>query len=129
MIRRKLFYIASSEKDLVGFPAEVRQEVAFALKVALDGQKAFYAVPLSGFGGSSVPEVIVNYNGDTYRTVYTVRFKNAVYVLHAFMKKSKRGHATPKMEIDLVRARLKLAKAHYERNFSQENVRLKNGDL
>jgi len=60
-----------------------------------------------------VLEVVDDYDGDTYRVVYTVRFAGVVYVLHVFQKKSKKGIATPKHEIDLIEARLKRAEAHY----------------
>jgi phage-related protein len=71
------------------------------------------AKPLKGFSGAGVLELIENYRSDTYRAVYTVRFANKVYVLHVFQKKSKRGVATPKQELDLIRDRLKLAEALY----------------
>ena len=54
------------------------------------------AKPLKGFGGRSVQAIVTPFDGDTWRTVYTVRFEDAVYVLHAFQKKSKSGIATPK---------------------------------
>ena len=63
--------------------------------------------------GCPCPEVVSHHDGDTYRTVYTVRFKAALYVLHAFQKKAKQGIATPKQEIDLVKHRLKAAEQHY----------------
>lgn len=66
-----------------------------------------------GFGGASVLEVVEDFDGDTYRAVYTVRFADAVYVLHAFQKKSKRGIATPKQDIDLVKKHLKDAEEHH----------------
>jgi phage-related protein len=70
---------------------------------------------LKGFGDAGVLEVVARHDGDTYRAVYTVRFAHVVYVLHAFQKKSKRGIATPKHDIDLIRTRLKLATADYKR--------------
>jgi phage-related protein len=89
-------------------PEEVRREVGFALYVAQNGEKAENAKPLKGMGGG-VLEVVENYDGDTYRTVYTVRFENAVYVLHAFQKKSKKGIKTPQRDLDLIEARSKAA--------------------
>lgn len=77
------------------------------------GDKHQSAKPLRGFSGASVLEIVSDYDGDTFRAVYTVRFKNAVYVLHAFQKKSKRMIQTPKQEIALIRERLKLAHEHY----------------
>jgi phage-related protein len=79
------------------------------------GDKAGYAKPLKGFGGASVLEIVDDFDGDTFRAVYTVRFSAAIYVLHAFQKKSRRGIATPKAELDLITQRLKRAKEDYER--------------
>jgi len=77
------------------------------------GRKAAYAKPLKGFGGAAVLEVVDDHDGDTYRAVYTVRFVGVVYVLHAFQKKSKRGSATPRQEIVLIRQRLQRAREDY----------------
>jgi phage-related protein len=106
---RELVFVASSQEDLRAFPEEVRQVMGFALFVAQKGSKHPAAKPLKGFKGSGVLEVIDDYDGDTYRTVYTVRFSDAIYVLHAFQKKSKRGSETPKPDIELVKTRLKTA--------------------
>jgi phage-related protein len=108
-------WVASSKEDLSVFPAEVRRRVGGALWEAQIGRKAFYAKPLKGFGGSGVLEIVDDFDGDTFRAVYTVRFVEAVYVLHAFQKKAKRGIATPKTELDLIERRLTRAKEDYER--------------
>ncbi len=71
------------------------------------------AKALKGFGGRGVLEVVDDFDGDTYRAVYTVKFAGVVYVLHAFQKKSKRGIATPQRDIDLIKARLKRAEERY----------------
>lgn len=71
------------------------------------------AKPLKGFKGTGVLELVENYDGDAYRAVYTVRFAQRVYVLHAFQKKSKRGIETPKSEIRLVEQRLRAAEEDY----------------
>ena len=72
--------------------------------------------PMKGFAGASVLEIISDYRGDTWRAVYTIRFREAVYVLHVFQKKSKRGIATPKQEIDVINRRLAEAeRLHQER--------------
>lgn len=105
---KPLRWVGSSYDDLLALPEEVRREVGFALFVAQNGEKADSAKPLKGFGGG-VLEVVENYDGDTYRAVYTVRFASAVYVLHAFQKKSKAGIKTPKKDMDLIDARLKAA--------------------
>jgi phage-related protein len=102
-------WIGSSLKDLRSFPQAVRETLGFALYLAQTGDRHLAAKPLKGFGGASVLEVVEEFDGDTYRAVYTVRFTSAVYVLHAFQKKAKAGIKTPKADIDLVRRRLKAA--------------------
>lgn len=78
------------------------------------GLKAPYAKPLKGFAGAGVIEIVDDFDGDTYRAVYTVRFAGVIYVLHAFQKKSKRGIASPKFEMDVIAQRLKRAKEDSE---------------
>ncbi len=107
-------WVGSSLDDLRKFPEEVQQTMGFALYRAQLGAKHPNAKPLRGFKGSGVLEIVENFDGDTYRAVYTVKFAEWVYVLHAFQKKSKRGIATPKQDIDLIEARLRRARAHYE---------------
>lgn len=106
---KPLRWVGSSRDDLLALPEEVRRELGYALFVAQNGEKADSAKPLKGFGGGGVLEVVENHDGDTYRAVYTVRFASAVYVLHAFQKKSKAGIKTPKKDMDLIEARLKAA--------------------
>ncbi len=88
--------------------------MGFALFQAQAGGKHHDAKPLEGFGGAGILEVVANYQGDTFRAVYTVKFAGIVYVLHAFQKKSKRGAKTPKAEVDLIHQRLRAAEEHYE---------------
>ena len=97
-----------------GFPEAVRRRVGGALWEAQVGRKARYAKPLKGFGDASVLEIVDDFDGDTFRAIYTVRFTKAVYVLHAFQKKSKHGIATPKTELDLIDKRLKRAREDYK---------------
>lgn len=101
-------WVGSSREDLLALPADVRRDIGYALYLAQNGDKAENAKPLKGFG-SGVLEVVENYDGDTYRAVYTVRFAAAVYVLHAFQKKSKKGIATPPRDLALIETRLKAA--------------------
>src|SRR6202165_4327733 len=108
-------WIGSSRDDLRVFPDEVRRVMGFAINDAQNGDEHPRAKALKGFGGRSVLEVVDDEDGDTYRAVYTVRFAGAIYVLHAFQKKSKRGIATPKTELDLIKQRLKRAREDYER--------------
>jgi phage-related protein len=110
---KPLFWIASSRSDLKACPDAVQDNIGYALHWAQRGGKSPDAKPLQGFGGAGVLEVVDDYDGDTYRAVYTVRFAGAVYVLHVFQKKSHKGSATSKPDIDLVKARLKRAEAHY----------------
>ncbi len=112
-------WIGPSLDDLRAFPDEVRRVMGFAINDAQNGGEHPRARTLKGFGGRSVLEVVDDHDGDTYRAVYTVRFAGAIYVLHAFQKKSRKGIETPKREIDIVKARLKLAEAHYRENFGQ----------
>ena len=106
---KTLAWIGSSQKDLKSFPEGVRNDVGYALYLAQTGDKHDAAKVLKGFGGAGVLEVVDDHDGNTFRAVYTVRFEDAVYVLHAFQKKSKKGAATPKKDIDLIRRRLQLA--------------------
>ena len=108
-------WIGSSRDDLRALPEAVKRRVGGALWEAQIGGKAPFAKPLKGFGGGSVLEIVDDFDGNTYRAVYTVRFAGAVYVLHVFQKKSKRRIATPRAEVALVEHRLRLAKLDHER--------------
>jgi phage-related protein len=96
---------------------EVRRIMGFTINDAQNGGEHPRAKALKGFGGRSVLEVVDDEDGDTYRTVYTVRFAGAIYVLHAFQKKSRKGIETPKHEIEVIRARPRVAEAHYRANY------------
>lgn len=108
---KPLEWIGSSHKDLMAMPVEVRRSFGFALSLAQAGDKHDAAKVLKGFGSAGVLEVVETDIGGTYRPVYTVKFAAAVFVLHCFQKKSKRGIATPKEEMDIIHARLKIAEA------------------
>jgi phage-related protein len=109
---RPLEWIGSSYKDLMALPTEVRRLFGFALSLAQVGDRHDDAKVLKGFGGAGVLEVVEDNVGGTYRAVYTVKFPEAVFVLHCFQKKSKRGIATPKEDMDTINARLKIAEAY-----------------
>lgn len=94
-------------RDLRRFPDAVKERAVAALEVALCGGLALYARPMQGFHGAPVIEIRMPHSGDTYRVVYSIEDNDIVFVLHAFQKKSKQGMATPKQDIDLIRARLK----------------------
>ena len=106
---KPLKWIGTTRESLLRFPVEVRKAMGHALHLAQINLKPPNAKPLRGFGGASVLEVVEDHDGDTYRAVYTVRFQGAVYVLHVFQKKSRKGVETPKHDIDLIKARLKTA--------------------
>lgn len=112
-IINSIVWVGSSLKDLRSFPAEVKDVMGYALYQAQVGRKAPSAKPLSGFRGSSVIEIVEDYQSDTYRAVYTVRFSGVVYVLHVFQKKSKKGIAMPRLDMELIRKRLKAAEEDY----------------
>jgi len=70
--------------------------------------------PLKGFGGAAVLEIVADHVGDTFRAVYTVKFATAIYVLHAFQKKSKSGIKTSGQDLKMIQWRLKAAEADYK---------------
>lgn len=119
MVRQKpeklkpVVWVRSSKEDLKKFPETAQSHIGFALQVAQRGGKHGGAKPMRGFRGASVVEIVEDYAGDTYRVVYTVKFEVAIYVLHAFKKKSKVGAATPKHELTLIEERLKRAEELY----------------
>jgi phage-related protein len=106
---RPLAWVGASREDLRRFPEEAKDELGYGLFLAQVGDKHPGAKPLKGFRGAGVLEIVADVPGATYRVVYTVRLKNAVYVLHAFQKKSRHGIATPRGELDMIRQRLKRA--------------------
>lgn len=118
---RPLGWIGSSFKDLLALPAPVVRVFGYALYRAQRGEAAGHTKALKGFGGGSVLEVVEDFDGNAYRAVYTVRYREIVYVLHVFQKKSKTGAATPKADIELIRMRLKAAEQEYQRWRRSEN--------
>ncbi|MCX6634021.1 MAG: type II toxin-antitoxin system RelE/ParE family toxin [Acidobacteria bacterium] len=106
---KPLCWIGSSKRDLLILPGEVVDVFGYALYLAQVGKKHDCAKPLTGFGSAGVLEVVDHWESNTYRAVYTVRFASRVFVLHVFTKKSKRGGATPRADMDLIRERLKAA--------------------
>ena len=107
-------WVASSYKDFRAFPDPVQDAIGYALYQAQIGKKHPNAKPLKGFGGAGVLEIVADHIGDTFRAVYTVKFARAIYVLHAFQKKSKSGIKTPTEELELVKQRLKSAESDYK---------------
>lgn len=109
---KRLLWVGSAKKDLKAMPDDVQDTFGYALHQAQVGKRHEQAKPLKGFGSAGVLEVVENSGGGTFRAVYTVKFGDAVYVLHCFQKKSMHGIATPKPDMDLIRERLKAAEAH-----------------
>jgi phage-related protein len=104
---KPVVWVGSTRKDLREFPEPVQDHMGYALYVAQQGGKHRDAKTLTGFGGTGVVEIIKDYRGDTFRVVYTLRYQRAVYVLHAFQKKSKTGRETPRPDIELIKQRLR----------------------
>jgi phage-related protein len=117
---KPVVWVGSSREDLQEFPRTVRQRVGTALQVAQDGGKHPDAKPLRGYHGAGVLEIVEDFDGDTYRVVYTVRFAEAIYVLHCFQKKSTRGIATTRRDLDLIEARLRRAQEFHAQRFQEQ---------
>ena len=116
---KPLFWVGSSKDDLLAFPGPVQDEVGTALSVAQFGGKHPSAKPWRG-EGPGVFEIVEDHRGDTYRTVYTVRFEQAIYVLHAFQKKSPSGIRTSRKDIDLISRRLNEARDDFETRYGED---------
>jgi phage-related protein len=110
---KPVVWIGSSRRDLRAMPDQVRRDIGQALYTAQQGETDPAAKPLKGFGGARVMEIVERDPTGTYRAVYTAQFGDLVYVLHVFQKKSKRGIATPKQDVDLIRRRLAEAERDY----------------
>jgi len=106
---KPVYWMGSSKADLEAMPAEVEDTFGYAIYLAQTGSIHPQATPLKGFGSAGVLEVVEDWNRNAYRAVYTIRFTSAVFVLHVFQKKSKRGIATPKSDLNLIERRLKAA--------------------
>jgi phage-related protein len=111
---RPILWIGSSLKDLKNMPEDVKKEFGHSLREIQKGRDPGNTKSLRHLGEPGVSEIVVDDRGGTFRTVYTVEFKDAVAVLHVFQKKSKEGIATPKKEIDLVLQRLRQARIDYQ---------------
>lgn len=115
---RPLFWVGSSKKDLLEMPTPVVRAIGIALGVAQQGGTHPSTKPWKG-EGSGVVEVMQDFDGDTFRAVYTVKFRKAIYVLHCFQKKSPSGIRTAKTDVDLVKQRLKAARKEYEARYGE----------
>jgi phage-related protein len=106
-------WVGTSLRDLRSCPSSVRTDIGHALFTAQEGKTDPAAKPLKGFGGATVFEIVASHHGNAWRAVYTVRFREAIYVLHVFQKKSTRGIATPTREIEVTKRRLVEAERDY----------------
>ena len=120
MKEKPLIWIASSKKDLADLPEDIIDEFGYGFHLAQHGQQHDSAKIMKGFGGAGVLELIENDAAGTYRAVYTIQMKNAVFVLHVFQKKSKHGIATPQKDIDLIKQRLKQAQIMYNELYMEK---------
>ena len=109
---KPLVWLGSSYRDLMAMPGPVRQFFGHALGRAQQGERHESTKVLRGFGGAGILEIIRDEAGGTFRAVYTVKFQAAVFVLHVFQKKSRRGVETPNEDMALIRARLKIAEVY-----------------
>lgn len=113
-------WMGSSYDDLVAMPEDVQGEIGYALDLAQHGRKAAYAKPMHGADLGNVMEIVVNSDNRTFRGAYTTKFKDVVYVLDVFVKKSKTGDETPKRDEERIRARYQQAKVHYEEKYGRK---------
>jgi phage-related protein len=116
---KPLNWVGSSRRDLLAFPAPVKDEIGNALGIAQFGSKHPRAKPWKG-QGPGVFEVVENFDGDTFRAVYTVRFREAIYVLHVFQKKSPKGVRTAQTDVELIAKRLRIAREDYEAQYGKQ---------
>ena len=106
---RPISWIKAARKSFEDFPQDVQAEMLSAVTIAAEGGKADCAKPFKGLDGG-VFEIVKQHRGDAYRAIYAVKIGTDVWVIHAFQKRSKEGIKTPRMEIDLIRDRLKRLK-------------------
>jgi len=118
--RKPVVWVSASRRDMQDMPPLIRRVFGVALNEAQEGHKPQNAKPLHGYGGASVVEVVESFDSDAYRAVYTVRYVEAVYVLHVFQKKSRRGSETPSRDLELIRTRLQQAEDMHLRYEQQE---------
>ena len=111
---KEIVYLGSTSKDLKKMPSKVKGIFAHAIQMASEGDEHQDAKALKGYGGRSVVEVVADERGDTYRAIYTIKFKEVLYILHIFKKKSTIGISTPKKDRELLEQRLKFAISHYQ---------------
>jgi len=120
MTDKPITWMGSSQRDVREFPKEVRQDIGVALHWAQQGRVHAAAKPMKG-SLRTVMEIVSDFDGNTFRAMYTTRIGDDVYVLHAFQKKSKKGMATPQQELDVIESRLKAARRlHAQRSEARD---------
>lgn len=122
-MQKPCYWIGSSYRDIKQLSGDLQREIGFALYLAQNGSRSPSAVSLVGFGNAGVVEVVIDDDGNTFRAVYTVKFEHAVYVLHVFQKKSKKGIKTPDRDKELIKSRLKLAERDHKNRFKSASVK------
>ena len=116
---KPVHWVGSSKRDLLAFPEPVKDGIGNALGIAQFGGKHPRAKPWKG-QGPGIFEVVEDFDGDTFRAVYTVRFREAIYVLHAFQKKSPKGVSTARIDVELIARRLKIAREDHEAHYGKQ---------
>lgn len=116
---RPVVWVASSKRDLLEMPPEIKSDFGYGLYEVQLGDHPTTGKTLSGFGGANVVELKADHQSGTFREVYTVRFAEVIFVLHAFQKKSKKGIETSKQDIELIKSRLKIAEDLYEKEWKK----------
>lgn len=116
MLKQKdLFWVSSSKKDLLKFPQAVQDEAIHALNLAKEGDTYHKAKPFKDFKSADVKEIVLDDRAGTFRVIYTIKIENAIYVLHAFQKKSKKGIKTTKQDVDLIHQRFQCVLAEHKK--------------
>jgi phage-related protein len=110
---KPIHWVGSAKQDLLSLPRPVVADIGYILGAVQQGVTPSNCKPWRG-EGAGVFEVVEDFQGNTFRAVYTVRFAAAIYVLHCFQKKSPSGIRTARADIDTVHRRLKLAQSDYE---------------
>ncbi len=117
---KPVVWLSSTRRDIQELPVKVKRDFGNALGQAQKGKKHPDAKPLLGFGGASVLEIVSNFDTDAYRAIYTVRFEEAIYVLHIFQKKSTQGRKTLRRDLEIIHVRLQQAQAMHQEYLLQE---------
>lgn len=118
-----MVFLGQTQGALRGLPDEVRREIGFALSEVQQGRKHPSIKALSGdkaFKGATVLEIVEDDDGNTYRAVYTLKYEGVIYILHVFQKKSTKGIATPRKDVQTIKLRLVEASKHYQRHFQKQ---------